>query len=72
MDAAGVCCLYDEFMIRINHGMNRNEIIFYFGVGVATLLNEIGIQFGYAICTFLPSMLIVGWLGFRAFPHPVP
>jgi hypothetical protein len=49
---------------------NKNEIVFYFSIGVATLLNEIGIQFGYAICTLLPSMLIVGWLGHRAFPTP--
>ena len=48
--------------------MSRNEIIFYFGVGAAALLNEIGIQFNFAICTLLPSMLIVGWLGYRAFP----
>jgi hypothetical protein len=51
--------------------MSRNEIIFYFGVGAAALLNEIGIQFNFAICTLLPSMLIVGWLGYRAFPHPI-
>lgn len=71
MDAVGGCLLYDEFMIRVNHEMSRNELVFYFGVGVATLLNEIGIQFNFAICTLLPSMLIVGWLGYRAFPHPV-
>ena len=50
--------------------MSRNEIIFYFGVGAAALLNEIGIQFNFAICSLLPSMLIIGWLGHRAFPHP--
>jgi len=51
--------------------MSRNEIVFYFGVGAAALLNEIGIQFNFAICTLLPSILIVGWLGYRAFPQPI-
>jgi hypothetical protein len=48
--------------------MSKNEIVFYFGVGIATLINEIGTQFGFAVCTFIPSMLIILWLGYKLFP----
>jgi len=51
--------------------MNRNKIVFYTSIGIAALINELGAQFGFAICTFLPSMLIIWWLGYRAFPTPL-
>jgi hypothetical protein len=49
-------------------GMSKNEIIFYASAGIAVLINEIGIQYGFAVCAFGPSLLIVLWIGLRTFP----
>ena len=39
--------------------MSKNEIVFFVGVGIAVLLNEAGMQFGFYVCTLLPSVIIV-------------
>ena len=49
-------------------GMSKEETIFYISVGIATLINEIGAEYGFAIFTLLPSVLIVVFIGLKAFP----
>ncbi len=44
--------------------ISRNEIIFYIATAIAALINQTAL----APLTFLPSMLIILWLAFRAFP----
>jgi hypothetical protein len=48
--------------------MNKNEIIFYASVAVATLLIEFANHYGTGLCVFLPLMYIVMFFGFKAFP----
>jgi hypothetical protein len=48
--------------------MSKNEIIFYASVGIATLINVIGAEYGFAVFTLLPSMLIVVFIGLKVFP----
>lgn len=46
---------------------SNRENVFYFAVIVATFLNELAIEYGFAICISLPLALGVVAVGFWAF-----
>jgi hypothetical protein len=49
-------------------GISKKEAMWYLFVGIITLINEIGIEYGFAVCTFGLSMLFMLWLGLKTFP----
>jgi len=51
--------------------MSKNQIIFYSCVGIATIINEIGIKYGYTFCTFPLALLFILWLGLKLLPFPL-
>ncbi len=48
--------------------MNKNVNIFFAAILIATVINEVASQNGVGICVYLLLMLILLWLGLRAFP----
>jgi hypothetical protein len=47
------------------------KTFFFIAVGIATLINELGIQYGYVLLTFPLSMLAILWLALKTFPAPI-
>jgi hypothetical protein len=45
--------------------ISRNERGFLLTVAAGTLLFEIANQFDFGMCTFLPSMVLISYAGFK-------
>ena len=46
----------------------KNELLFYSVIAIATVIDEIANNYGAGICSFLPLMLIIIWVGLKVFP----